>query len=281
MGKILVTGSGGFLGKQIIQKLLELNFSVVALDKKKQIIKNKKVSIYKSNIVNFLKKNKLSKFDGIIHLAAESRATFSYAKPLLFLRDNIMNLLYFLEAIKKCKKKPFFIFASALDAQKKVETSNPYLISKNTCEKIIKFYSLNYNIKCSVLVLSDLYSKKDVNSERFLYKSIKLLKSNQTINITNKKHTFLFFDIENLTKSLADIINNFKKNSYFQVNCFSKERTNVVKLVRELKKLTNSKSKIKISTSRNKLENIKPKIFTLGKQRKISQNLKEIVKQFN
>ena len=56
MGKILVTGSGGFLGKQIIQKLLELNFSVVALDKKKQIIKNKKVSIYKSNIVNFLKK---------------------------------------------------------------------------------------------------------------------------------------------------------------------------------------------------------------------------------
>ena len=42
MGKILVTGSAGFLGKQIIQKLLDLNFSVVALDKKKQIIKIKK-----------------------------------------------------------------------------------------------------------------------------------------------------------------------------------------------------------------------------------------------
>ena len=35
MHNILVTGSSGFLGQEIVKKLLELKYKVTALDKKK------------------------------------------------------------------------------------------------------------------------------------------------------------------------------------------------------------------------------------------------------
>ena len=56
--KIIVTGSLGFVGKNIVQKLLDENYFVISIDIKDTSIKSKNFKHFKTSVENFFKKKK-------------------------------------------------------------------------------------------------------------------------------------------------------------------------------------------------------------------------------
>jgi len=88
MGKILVTGGAGFVGSQVVQKLLDDNREVVILDHLKTKkgglgYVNPNAELVKKDITDssFYKDLDNHKFDGIYHLAAQACGEDSYSNP--------------------------------------------------------------------------------------------------------------------------------------------------------------------------------------------------------
>ena len=94
MKSILITGSNGFIGKNLI-KLLKSKYKIFSLDRKNGDLKTKK---------------KFPKVDIVIHLAAFNSTKDFYRKPLKVIEDNIFPTYNLINFYKKQKKKPIFIF---------------------------------------------------------------------------------------------------------------------------------------------------------------------------
>ncbi len=109
---ILITGSCGFIGYHLCQKLLNVKkFNVFGLDninnyydinlKKDRLAilkKNKKFNFEKINITNFKKLNtfvKNNKISIIIHLAAQAGVRYSIENPKAYLDSNIIGFLIY------------------------------------------------------------------------------------------------------------------------------------------------------------------------------------------
>ena len=94
MKSILITGSNGFIGKNLI-KLLKSKYKIFSLDRKNGDLKTKK---------------KFPKVDIVIHLAAFNSTKDFYKKPFNVIEDNLIPTLNLLKFYKKQKKKPLFIY---------------------------------------------------------------------------------------------------------------------------------------------------------------------------
>jgi UDP-glucose 4-epimerase len=92
--KILITGSGGFIGRNLI-KLLEKKYKLFCFDRKQGDLK---------------KKNIFPIVDIVIHLAAYNSTKDFYKKPLEVIQDNLIPTLNLVEFYRKQKKPPLFVY---------------------------------------------------------------------------------------------------------------------------------------------------------------------------
>ena len=85
---ILITGSDGFIGRHLKQKLLEnKNYSVFELKSEKKDIAVEEI--------------KLKNIDHVIHLAAKSFVPESWVNPYPFYRTNVLGAANVLEYCRK------------------------------------------------------------------------------------------------------------------------------------------------------------------------------------
>ena len=94
MKSILITGSNGFIGKNLIKEFNN-KYKLYCFDKETCDLK--------------LKKN-FPKVDIVIHLAAFNSTKNFYKKPLEVIEDNLIPTLNLISYYKKQKKKPLFIY---------------------------------------------------------------------------------------------------------------------------------------------------------------------------
>ena len=138
--KIVITGAAGFVGRNVVQKLIRENCFVISVDMKDPKIKSKYHKFYKSTVKNFFLKKKIKNLHAIIHLASDPRNNYYYIKPDLAL-ENISNTFLVLNYIKSLKIKPMLIFSSTKQIELDIKEKNlgPYSISKKFSEEIIVF----------------------------------------------------------------------------------------------------------------------------------------------
>jgi UDP-glucose 4-epimerase len=165
MKKVLVTGGAGFIGSNLVDKLVEAGHRVIILDslvtgnldnlkKYKKKIKFAKIDIFKAN-ENVLQKY-FDKVEWVIHLAALADIVPSITNPKDYFNTNVAGTFKILEAARKSKVKKFIYAASAscygvpskipTSEKEKINNQHPYALTKNMGEELVlhwaKFYKM-------------------------------------------------------------------------------------------------------------------------------------------
>ena len=108
--KILVTGCAGFIGSNLVDRLLSQKYQIIGIDNLrtgqkeflKNALKNKHFKFFKCDLLNLNKIKKIFKGSEIVfHLAANADVRYGYKNPFRDLEQNIIVTYNVLEAMKK------------------------------------------------------------------------------------------------------------------------------------------------------------------------------------
>ena len=153
MTKILVTGSRGFIGKQVIKKLNKSEIITDSIDAKRIDLKNIEEVM------------RLSESDVVIHLAGKTTKGLDWEE---YFDNNVLGTLNVLEycIVKKIKKMIFvssYVYGNPKDLpineKHPIEPHNPYTKSKYLAEQLCEFYAKNSDLKIIILRPFNIFGK--------------------------------------------------------------------------------------------------------------------------
>jgi UDP-glucose 4-epimerase len=176
MSKILVTGGAGFIGSNLVDRLIDLGHEVVVIDNLftgKRDYLNPRAKFYEIDICDPEVKNIFSdeKFEYVYHLAAQIDVRISVDDPAL---DNKINILGSLNILQNCLdfNVSKIIFASSGGAiygfPEEIPTPesympypvSPYGINKLCFEKYLNYYYRVFGQKYTSLRLANVYGPR-------------------------------------------------------------------------------------------------------------------------
>jgi UDP-glucuronate 4-epimerase len=251
--KIIVTGTAGFIGFHLSNKLLTLNHKVYGIDnlnnyydvslKKKRLLllkKKKNFLFFKIDISNKKKLEKIfqkTKPDIVINLAAQAGVRYSLLNPQAYVDSNITGFLNILENSKNFKIK-HLIYASTSSvygANKKLphkeiyNTDHPlsiYAATKKSNELMAHCYSHLYNLPTTGLRFFTVYGPYG-RPDMSLFLFVKAIYENQKINVFNKGQMYRDFTyVDDIVTGISKLLNkspkkNQKYNHYKPKPCNS------------------------------------------------------------
>lgn len=169
--KIGVSGGSGFIGSNLVKRLVELGHSLVVVDDLSTgITKNLNgisCDFHNFSITNL---NELSEVfrdvEVIVHLAARGSVPRSILNPIATHQVNVLGTLNILEIARKTGAKLIFTSSSSVygenSAEMKIEKTwlkpiSPYAASKLASEAFIFSYAKSYGISATVFRLFNVY----------------------------------------------------------------------------------------------------------------------------
>ena len=161
--KSVITGGAGFVGSNLVDRLVSIGHRVIVLDnfvsgKKSNLSHHSKknVKIIKIDISNKNLDKYFKKADYIFHLAALAQIIPSFKDPNKYFKNNVIGTLNVLKAAKKVKIKKLIYAASSscYGAPKKFPTSekdkidlkHPYALTKFMGEEIVMNYASQFRM---------------------------------------------------------------------------------------------------------------------------------------
>ena len=225
--RILVTGSSGFIGSNLVRELSK-DFKIVTFD-----LKNDKREDVR-NLNYLLKKSKGC--DAIVHLAALTSNLESLEKPHEYFTTNVIGTLNVLEVGRRLKiKKIINVSSSGVGAR------TPYNFSKLLAEELCNFYSKKFKLKVISLRLFNVYGPGDKKS--VIYKFIKGLKNNNPLIVYGDgKQVRDFIHVKDVIKVIKKLLEKDFSLGIYEVG--SGKGTSVRKLIKILEKITGKKPRI-------------------------------------
>lgn len=190
MNSILVTGSSGFIGRKIIEKLPK---SLVITD----TINSKRIDLRNINEVL-----KIDSVDTVIHLGGKTPSKKLKSKD--FFENNLFGTLNILEycIMKKVKKLIYvssYVYGnpenSPINEDHPVKPHNAYSKSKFLGEQLCKLYCDKSDLKVIILRPFNIFGKS-MNDGFLLTNLINATKTKEKITIVNRnsKRDFLYID---------------------------------------------------------------------------------------
>tara|TARA_R110002020_G_scaffold267101_3_gene482211 strand:- start:17 stop:889 length:873 start_codon:yes stop_codon:yes gene_type:complete len=157
--KILVTGGAGFVGTNLIKRLLKEGHEVVSWDNYSTGLRTNHIDGATYTTLDITKlpiksKTFLSKFDVVYHLAAIARIQPSYDNPINYFKTNstaTMNIA------RMCAEQNIPLIYAGSSSHHSGEYSNPYTFSKSTGEEILHMFKYNYNLKFAIARFYNVY----------------------------------------------------------------------------------------------------------------------------
>ena len=239
INKIFITGSAGFIGSHLSEKLFykykKCNF--ILYDKItyaankfyiQNIIKKKNVKFIKNDLLNFnaLEKN-LQNVDLAINVAAESHVDNSFGNSLVFTKTNTLGTHFFLEACRKQKVNRIIhvstdeVYGENLGIPFKEEQflnpTNPYSASKAAADMIVNAYKKSYNMNISTLRANNIYGIRQY-PEKLIPKTIFCLLTNKKMPIHGNGNNYRhYLSIDDFCDGVIKIIENGKLNEIYNI----------------------------------------------------------------
>ena len=162
--RILITGGAGFIGTNLITKLLkEGHTDIISVDdyslgSVNNHIKDKRVSYRVEDIANIDYREYLN-FDKVFHLAALSRIQPSFNKPTETFNANVVGTQKICEIIRHSNAKMIYAGSSSRWHD---PSQSPYAFTKHLGEEICKLYRNTYGCDIEVARFYNVYGPKEI-----------------------------------------------------------------------------------------------------------------------
>ena len=250
MKKILITGSEGFVGKNLIRELnLNGNYKVYGVDIKNS---SQNYKIWKTSIDKFLRLKVSIKFDYVVHLAANSNPYEIKQENLI--NDNLFCSINLFEKFKNTKTK--FLFASSewvyqeekvkkknlpFNEKTKIDinTLNPYSLTKYLFE-LYAIKNKQYYKNVIMMRFGIIIGKKE-NNNSAVEMIFNKIKNNELIEIGSLKNARNYLSVSDLIKNIQNLLHYNKSDTF---NLTGSRNLNFKKIIQDIKKKINSKSKV-------------------------------------
>ena len=165
MKKILVTGGAGFIGSNLIKKLIENDYDVTSLDNYSTGATHNEVEgarYINDDIENIFKLK--TNFDVCFHLAAQSRVQPSFDDPLESVRTNITGTTKVMEWAKTNNIKVIYAGSSSRHHE---PSDSPYAMTKFLGEEICRLYKKSFNVNVEIARFYNVYGPYEPLDEKF------------------------------------------------------------------------------------------------------------------
>ena len=149
--RILVTGSSGFVGRNLVEELKRHNVEVITLTDP---------AGHRSDIRDWQTVKEIENIDMVYHLAAKTYVPFSFENPGETYAVNVLGTLNILE-LCRLRNVEKIVFASSyvygqprylpIDEKHPVQPTNPYMRSKVLGEELCRAYNTDFGVKCIIL----------------------------------------------------------------------------------------------------------------------------------
>lgn len=242
MSRVLVTGSSGFVGRYVCEKLLDDGYEVIgigSLERKGDSLRITSLINHHSQKYTHIRHDlrspftdplieKIGKIDSIFSIASDSSVADSLTKPREIVLNNTELILSLLEYARIVKPKKFIhlstdeVYGEVWDSLHKeswiYSPSNPYSASKMSQEGIIYSYWRTFQIPAIIVNCMNMFGIMQ-NKEKMIPKTISYLKSANTIPIyssNGKIGSRVYLDCRNLSDALSFINSKIEPTYYLK-----------------------------------------------------------------
>ncbi len=240
---IIVTGGLGFIGSNLIEKLIQKKYFVINIDKisyasnfynTKRFNNSKNYKLYKLDINNKKKIKKI--FDkyrpsAIFNLAAETHVDRSIDNPDEFIKSNIFGVYNLLEVFKvfqkKSKKSKFIhistdeVYGDVLSGRSKetdaYKPSSPYAASKASSDHLVYSYIRTFKLNGIITNCSNNYGPKQ-HPEKLIPKLIYNIINNLPLPLYGKgKNCREWIFVDDHCDALIKILKKGKLGEFYNI----------------------------------------------------------------
>jgi UDP-glucose 4-epimerase len=154
--RIIVTGGAGFIGTNLIKRLVNENHCVTSIDNYHTGTRDNHVDqvTYLDMDIRNINDYSWLEPDVIFHLAAIARIQPSFEKPKEYFFTNANGTL---NIIDYCSKNNIPLVYAGSSSHHNGKFKNPYTFSKDIGEEIIQLYQTHYNLKACIVRFYNVY----------------------------------------------------------------------------------------------------------------------------
>lgn len=270
--RVLVTGGAGFIGNNLVRKLLQCEVSqIVVLDNQSSgmavfLPNDVRITFVGMDIDRYDKLNFVinqHEFDYVFHLAAHFANQNSVDHPFSDIQTNIVGTVSLLEILKFHKSLKKFVYASSSCVYGTTENMNeeayiypsetPYSINKYTAELYTQYYAHLFHVPTLSIRIFNTYGPYELAGKyrnvipNFIEKAI----NGEELSITGTgKETRDFTYVEDLIElMLLGACSNYHEGEIF--NGGTGAKTEILKMAEIIKEHTQSISQIAFKPARN------------------------------
>lgn len=155
--KVLVTGGAGFIGTNLIKRLVNDGHFVVSIDnyisgKKENHIQG--ATYVEANLLDIKNHNDIGHYDIVYHLAALARIQPSLTNPVETFDNNVLSTEYICDYCRRYNIPLVFAGSSSIWSG---SNKNPYTFSKAVGEQIVELYQKLYKLQATITRFYNVY----------------------------------------------------------------------------------------------------------------------------
>jgi UDP-glucose 4-epimerase len=220
--QILITGGLGFVGSNLVDKLIEQGHDITVVDNlssesSSEEYKNKSAQYYIEDIRNIDKLN-LPKFKVIFHLAGLARIQPSFKDPIEYMNVNIIGTSKICEFAKQCNARLIYSSSSSINNG---EYKTPYTFSKWAGEEVLKTWIQCYKLDAMICRFYNVYGPREPHMGDYatvVRKFIALYKDNKPLTIVGdgeQRRDFTY--ITDIVDGLIQVMHRGTTNSLYDL----------------------------------------------------------------
>jgi len=155
--RVLVTGGAGFVGTNLIKRLLKEGHEVISVDNYKTGFESNHqpgATYINFDIRNITDYSAWGPFDVMYHLAAIARIQPSFKEPIDYFTTNANSTLLIAQY---CAKNNVPLIYAGSSSHHSGKFKNPYTFSKDIGEEIVQLYQQHFGLKASTTRFYNVY----------------------------------------------------------------------------------------------------------------------------